>query len=75
MVCIEETMNWEEITRASGLREYICDHGVGHPDHMSAVKLGSRRGQGDSYATHGCDRCCLRKDFPGKFREDDKKNG
>jgi len=29
-------MKWKKIIRETGLREHICEHGVGHPDYISA---------------------------------------
>lgn len=51
---------WTRIVRASGLVEWICPHGVGHPDPASA------RAMGESWSIHGCDGCCSREDFPGR---------
>ena len=56
-------MKWYRIVRASGLIEWECDHGVGHPDLNSVERMG------DGWAIHGCDGCCGRDDFPGKLRK------
>lgn len=53
-------MKWTKTTRASGLIEWICEHGVGHPDDRSVMKMG------EYWGIHGCDGCCSRDDFPGK---------
>lgn len=46
-------LNWR-VDR--GILERICEHGVGHPDHDSALYL---RSIGKSYENiHGCDFCC-----------------
>lgn len=48
----------------TGVLERICEHGVGHPDHDSALyneETGNRH-----LNVHGCDGCCLLA-----IREDD----
>ena len=36
-------MKWKKIIRETGLREWVCEHGIGHPDlrsaHMQAAKV------------------------------------
>jgi len=46
-------LNWRD---DRGILERICKHGVGHPDHDSALYLESI-GQGVQNV-HGCDGCC-----------------
>lgn len=46
-------LNWRE---DRGILERVCQHGVGHPDHDSAVYLASI-GQ-NVQNVHGCDGCC-----------------
>lgn len=58
-------MHWEKIVRGSGLIEWVCEHGVGHPDSESVKKLG------EPYGIHGCCGCCNRDDFPGKVKKGD----
>jgi len=29
-------MKWKKIIRETGLREWVCEHGIGHPDEISA---------------------------------------
>lgn len=29
-------MKWKKIIRETGLREWVCEHGIGHPDELSA---------------------------------------
>jgi hypothetical protein len=53
-------MKWKRIVRASGLVEWQCEHGVGHPDVNSVDRMG------DAWGIHGCDGCCGRDDFPGE---------
>lgn len=55
-------MKWRKIIRSSGLIEYVCEHGVGHPDYESAINIG------ENFGIHGCceEMCCSREDFPGK---------
>lgn len=63
-------MNWEMIVRETGLVEWVCEHGTGHPDMRSARKLAKKYGHSESaWTTHGCDSCCRRKDFPGRLRK------
>jgi len=58
-------MKWKRIIRASGLVEWQCEHGVGHPDQSSVKTLEYLTGQ-KGWGIHGCDGCCMRDDFPGK---------
>jgi hypothetical protein len=55
-------MIWKRIIRASGLIEWQCEHGVGHPDSKSVKRMG------ECWGIHGCceEGCCGRDDFPGK---------
>lgn len=52
----------DQVTRASGLIEDICEHGVGHPNGawMEKFDPGGHRGWG----IHGCDGCCKPKEEP-----------
>lgn len=61
-------MKWTKTIRASGLIEWVCEHGVGHPDYESAVYLNTHGHEGSrgTWGIHGCDGCCSRDDFPGK---------
>jgi hypothetical protein len=59
-------MVWTRGTRESGLREYTCEHGCGHPDYVSAAKVAHHYSHPiNVWLTHGCDGCCSRNDFPG----------
>ena len=58
-------MKWTKNIRASGLLEWVCEHGIGHPDMDSAKRLHME-------GIHGCDGCCSRKDFPGNVKKKDK---
>lgn len=61
---------WVKAKRASGLIEWICEHGVGHPDIESAEKVASKRNHDvDVWLTHCCDGCCGKDDFPGRENE------
>jgi len=60
-------MKWKRIVRASGLIEWQCEHGVGHPDENSVVEMG-RKTDDATWGVHGCDGCCSREDFPGRLR-------
>ena len=59
-------MTLRTIRRESGLVEFVCEHGVGHPVWGSADFLASydspsaelRSRKRDSWMTHGCDGCC-----------------
>jgi len=52
------------ITRASGIIERVCEHGVGHPiDHLDGPEALPR-----SWGIHGCDGCC--KDWPVSYGDD-----
>lgn len=44
----------QQITRASGLIEDICEHGVGHPNQ---VWLDEHPDEAH-WGIHGCDGCC-----------------
>jgi hypothetical protein len=72
-------MKWIRIIRASGLIEWQCEHGVGHPDassieemndreHSKRISRGMKLNEDKNYGwgIHGCDGCCSRDDFPGK---------
>ena len=66
-------MKWTKILRGSGLIEWECEHGVGHPDFDSALKLGKNFEDKLIYLIHGCDHCCFRGDFPGKGKRKKRK--
>jgi len=59
-------MTLRTIRRESGLVEFVCEHGVGHPVWGSADFLASydrpsvedRCRKRDSWMSHGCDGCC-----------------
>jgi hypothetical protein len=63
-------MIWRKIVRDSGLIEWECEHGVGHPDDESIREMDNIHGSGSegSWGIHGCDGCCSRPDFPGKAK-------
>ena len=49
----------QQITRASGLVEDICEHGVGHPNEEW---LQQHDFHGDlGFGVHGCDGCCSKE--------------
>lgn len=59
----EEKERWKDpvkyITRGSGVREAICEHGVGHPTFASSLIVAARYGHShDTWRVHGCDGCC-----------------
>ena len=56
---------WTRLRRASGLVEWVCQHGVGHPDNDSVDRMEKRAPNG-CWHIHGCDGCCRREDFPGR---------
>lgn len=51
------------IRRETGLMEFKCIHGVGHPA-LSSIEYMNRVTGGDTWGIHGCDGCCSRDDFP-----------
>ena len=53
-------LKWKRIVRESGLIEWLCEHGVGHPDFESVKE------KGVYWGIHGCDGCCSKDDFPGR---------
>jgi len=65
-------MEWKKNIRETGLIEWVCEHGIGHPDYQSAKKLSKKYNNTLTvWLLHGCDCCCKRKDFPGKKDEED----
>lgn len=72
------TPKWTTYRRETGLIEHTCEHGVGHPNHGSALwlaeaeaDLGETEEQisetAHAWLTHGCDGCCGHEDFPGTY--------
>jgi hypothetical protein len=63
-------MKWKKVIRETGLIEWQCEHGVGHPDMKSIKEMDIKYGKGSegTWGVHGCceDNCCSRDDFPGK---------
>ena len=52
--------------RKSGLREWVCEHGIGHPIPSSAELVAKQKGHDVStWLIHGCDGCCSK--FGKKF--------
>jgi hypothetical protein len=60
-------MEWKKFYRIDGRLEWVCEHGVGHPDVNIAKLLAKEYGDDpeDVWTVHGCDGCCCREDFPG----------
>ena len=53
------------IRRETGLMEFLCEHGVGHPAKSSAHFMDViHETEPGVWSTHGCDGCCSRDDFP-----------
>lgn len=54
--------------RETSLIEHVCEHGVGHPNFYSVVRLSgySTDPEDWGYAIHGCDGCCQADNFPGR---------
>lgn len=53
------------IRRETGLMEFICEHGVGHPPRASWRFMDKVYGhKPGTWSVHGCDGCCRRDDFP-----------
>jgi len=61
-------MKWTKLTRETGLIEWVCECGVGHPDMNSVDEMDRRYGAGSkgTWGIHGCCGCCDLLDFPGK---------
>ena len=60
-------MKWQKNIRETGLVEWKCKHGIGHPDYNSAVGTAKKHGHClGTWLLHGCCGCCSRKDFPGR---------
>ena len=58
---------FQEVERASGLIETVCEHGVGHPTYESAKKVAEKHGHDiNTWLIHGCDGCCSKPGFPGR---------
>lgn len=59
--------NWSTHRRETSLIEHICEHGVGHPNAGSMLRMDEIHGEGSkgTWGVHGCDGCCARDDFPG----------
>lgn len=60
---------WQKIhRRETSLIEHVCEHGVGHPNFYSVVRLSgySTDPEDWGYAVHGCDGCCQADNFPGR---------
>lgn len=65
-----DVMKWKHSIRETGLVEWICDCGVGHPDMNSVRELEAEYPQGKgTWGIHGCCGHCSRDDFPGKLKE------
>ena len=47
-----------QLTRASGLVEDICEHGVGHPNQDWLVRRKFSHPTENHWGVHGCDGCC-----------------
>lgn len=47
----------QQIRRASGLIEDVCEHGIGHPNREWLRVYGDR----SHLSVHGCDGCCTQK--------------
>jgi hypothetical protein len=74
-------MDWETNRRTDGRIEYICDHGCGHTDYGSVLRIVKAKGitseaEIKALTVHGCDGCCTRDDFPGtKLGNEGRKKG
>ena len=64
---LKTIMEWKNNLRADGRIEYICEHGVGHPDVREEMYDEDIWEKIKGYVCiHGCDGCCERHDFPGR---------
>ena len=70
--CRVWTQNWKNFVykRMNGMIEWMCKHGIGHPD-PDVVRIHENIKGGKGYGVHCCDMCCQRNDFPGRMRSDD----
>jgi hypothetical protein len=60
------------ITRESGLVEWVCKHGVGHPTLESAIRVAKEHGdEPEVWMIHGCcpDQCCQKKFATQRLRK------
>lgn len=60
---LKKKTGWSYTVRGSGLLEWTCPHGCGHPAQKSAEAL-MAKGMGRHILVHGCCNCCRRPDFP-----------
>ena len=65
----DKALLWRDFTRIlrreTGLMEFVCKHGVGHPAKDSARVIAKRYGHEDwVWQSHGCCGCCGVEDFP-----------
>lgn len=65
----DKVLHWLDfpriLRRETGLMEFICTHGVGHPSKDSARVIAKRYGHEASvWEDHGCCGCCGIEDFP-----------
>jgi hypothetical protein len=52
------------IIRETGLLEWTCEHGCGHPLSSSAKAMAKAYGhEPGTWLTHGCDGCCSSDEF------------
>lgn len=58
-------MTWVTQRRETGLIEHRCEHGIGHPNFYSGIRLNGYSDKDNAWGVHGCDLCCQRSDFPG----------
>jgi len=49
-----------QIIRENGMIEDICEHGIGHPNHVWYQERVKKHGT--SIGIHGCCGCCLKKE-------------
>lgn len=56
----------EQIVRASGLVEDICEHGIGHPN-LEYIKKHDPDGE-LGLGIHGCDLCCFPEEMKRKIK-------
>lgn len=58
--CAKPSWSIKQITRASGLIEDICKHGVGHPN-KAYLQSHPEQTKRQALGVHGCDGCCQEK--------------
>lgn len=59
--CPKPSWAVDQVQRASGLVEDICEHGVGHPN-IHWLRKHPELAKKECLGIHGCDGCCSQED-------------